>query len=704
MQHRQGLLGGPQGVVTHHQGRAADQRGDPAFMGTVEGERHEMQFAIGRVHFVQLGNRLHMHAQRPVGHGDAFRFAGRARGVNQVRQLFRVHIKQWRRHLDVEVQTIHRDHRRARIELRRVAQTLLGQQQAHVAVGHHVAQAFLWILRVQRHVRRAALHHRQQRHHQFQRAFHEHADHVFGLHALLQQVHRKRVGTTVQFGVAQLFGITVGVAQHQCGVLRLQPRPFADQFVYRPFVIVSQCRQMAVQFTALVQCQQTEFADSAAGVVAQPLHQAFHVAAQHFDGGEVELIALMHVLDAQPFIEADHQVHGEAGQAEVGDVFEAQRIAVPLAQRAVHRLIFENDDAVEQRLPALPGPALNIAERGLLEVADVEVVGLNLAQPVTDACFGRHAVDHRQGVDEQPQHVLRTVEGFRAARHRGAERHRALTGVTLQQQQPRGLHQGVERHLLLLGKRLQTRGLLRIQVRVDRVITRLRRLHRQRAGQVSGAFEGVEFAFPERFAGLGHLLAEPVDVVAIRGHRLLRIATVMTQHFTDQARHTPAVHEDVVVGPDQAITVVFQTHQQQAQQRCAIQREATFTFIAGQLTHALGLVIQTAPVQLGQQRRRIAQHHLQRLLVALPQERGAQDRVTLCSVGPGFVETRTIHATHAHFDLVDVQPRIAVLHRMEQHALLHRRQWINVVHLVRRQSQRLILRVAQFDFQRWRSN
>ncbi|MNC39063.1 hypothetical protein D3C75_877000 [compost metagenome] len=52
VQHRQGLLGGPQIVVADHQGRAADQRGDPAFMGAIEGERHEMQLAIVRVHLV----------------------------------------------------------------------------------------------------------------------------------------------------------------------------------------------------------------------------------------------------------------------------------------------------------------------------------------------------------------------------------------------------------------------------------------------------------------------------------------------------------------------------------------------------------------------------------------------------------------------------------------------------------------------------
>ncbi|MND92919.1 hypothetical protein D3C80_850930 [compost metagenome] len=542
-----------------------------------------------------------MHAQRPVGDGDAFRLAGGARGVDQVGQLLGVHGTRWHRHIDVEVQAIHCDHRRARIELRAIAQTLLGQQQAHVAVGHHVAQAFLRVLRVQRHVGRTALHHRQQRHHQLQRALHEHTDHVFGLHALLQQMHCQGIGATVQLGITQLLGVAIGITEHQRRVIRLQSRTLTDQFVHRRLVTLSHHRQFAVQRPAFVQGQQAQLTDGTPGVVAQALHQAFHVAAQGFDGRQIELVALVHVLDAQPLVEADHQVHGEAGQAEIGDVLEAQGIAVPLAKGTVHRLVFEHDDAVEQRLPALPGPALNITERGLLEVADVEVAGLDLPQPVADAGFGRHRVDHRQGVDEQPEHVLRAVECFRAPGHRGAEGHRALAGVALQQQQPRGLHQGVEGHLLLLGKGLQTRGLPGAQVRIDRVITGLRRLDRQCAGQVRGAFEVTEFVFPERFAGLGDLLAEPVDVVAIGGHRLVLLTAVMAQHFTDQARHAPAIHEDVVVGPDQAIAVVFQAHQQQAQQRCTVQREAAFALLEGQLADALRLIIEPAPVQFSEQ-------------------------------------------------------------------------------------------------------
>ncbi|MCY1377709.1 hypothetical protein D9M69_652970 [compost metagenome] len=57
----------------------------------------------------------------------------------------------------------------------------------------------------------------------------------------------------------------------------------------------------------------------------------------------------------------------------------------------------------------------------------------------------------------------------------------------------------------------------------------------------------------------------------------------------------------MVVGPDQAIAVVFQAHQQQAQQRCTVQREAAFALLEGQLADALRLIIEPAPVQFSEQ-------------------------------------------------------------------------------------------------------
>ncbi|MOA56967.1 hypothetical protein D3C78_1810570 [compost metagenome] len=56
-------------------------------MGTVEGERHEVQFAIVFTHFIAFGNGLAVHAQRPVTDAYALGLAGGAGGVDHIRQV-----------------------------------------------------------------------------------------------------------------------------------------------------------------------------------------------------------------------------------------------------------------------------------------------------------------------------------------------------------------------------------------------------------------------------------------------------------------------------------------------------------------------------------------------------------------------------------------------------------------------------------------
>ena len=85
-----GLLRQPQVVVADQYPGTVDQRVHPAFMGAVEGERHEVQFAIGRGHFVALAGGDDVRHQRPVGHRHALGQAGGAGGVDHIRQVVAV--------------------------------------------------------------------------------------------------------------------------------------------------------------------------------------------------------------------------------------------------------------------------------------------------------------------------------------------------------------------------------------------------------------------------------------------------------------------------------------------------------------------------------------------------------------------------------------------------------------------------------------
>ncbi|CRM42245.1 hypothetical protein [Pseudomonas sp. 37 R 15] len=85
-----GVFGQPQAVVTDQHAGAIDQRVHPAFVGTVEGEGHEVQFAIGRAGFIALAGGDDVRHQRSVGHRHALGHAGGAGGVDHVGEVVAV--------------------------------------------------------------------------------------------------------------------------------------------------------------------------------------------------------------------------------------------------------------------------------------------------------------------------------------------------------------------------------------------------------------------------------------------------------------------------------------------------------------------------------------------------------------------------------------------------------------------------------------
>ncbi|MNH33854.1 hypothetical protein D3C79_944070 [compost metagenome] len=132
------------------------------------------------------------------------------------------------------------------------------------------------------------------------------------------------------------------------------------------------------------------------------------------------------------------QVHAQ-GQRVVGllatvDAAEAQLLWRATLQGLGHRVVLEHQNAVEQRVTALPGPALDIEQRRVLVLTQAKVERLHCLQPVGHGLGRLWRGDHRQGVDEQTDLLLDARQLQRPARHGGAEGHRGLPAVALQQQ------------------------------------------------------------------------------------------------------------------------------------------------------------------------------------------------------------------------------------------------------------------------------
>ena len=91
------------------------------------------------------------------------------------------------------------------------------------------------------------------------------------------------------------------------------------------------------------------------------------------------------------------------------------------------------------------------------------------------------------------------------------------------------------------------------------------------------------------------------DVAASRCNRRYRpvgagsvLPGIMLQHFAQQLRVAPAVHQHVMAGVDQVLTLIAQSHQRQAHQRrpSRIQLQA---FAVDQLRQRFGLIAAAAP-------------------------------------------------------------------------------------------------------------
>ncbi|MND86606.1 hypothetical protein D3C80_785810 [compost metagenome] len=254
----------------------------------------------------------------------------------------------------------------------------IGDQQLRGAVLEQVGQALAGVVQVQRHIGAAGLEHRQQADQQTGAAWQRNCHPHFRADAGGDQPVGQGVAAPVQLGIAQ--GLP-GAAQGQG--LRLLASQAFDTLVH-PLRRGRFDRQRLRR-----RHRQAKLAQALVGAVAQALQQAFHGGADGQHGLVLEAATQVHVLDRQaPLFHGDHQVHGEVGQAAARTRAELQGGVAELAQSLIHRLVLEHDDAVEQRPPGLPGPALDVGQGHVLVIAHAQVAVLQLAQPSTDMGLG----------------------------------------------------------------------------------------------------------------------------------------------------------------------------------------------------------------------------------------------------------------------------------------------------------------------------
>ncbi len=258
----------------------------------------------------------------------------------------------------------------------------------------------------------------------------------------------------------------------------------------------------------------------------------------------------------------------------------------------------------------------------------------------------------------------------------------------MQQENPRRLHQGVQRHPLATGEGFQAFGGRRVVAAVFQAVAAALGRARQAVGQHGGLGEALQARAPEVLRLLRVLRLQPVDVVAVAALLGDAFAVVAAQGFGEQLGIAPAVEQDVVVGVDQLVAVLGAAHEHQAQQRRTLQVEAAAAFGGSQLVQCCIHVLAATPVQDFQRQLDTFVHGLKRLIEALPVHAGAQVVMGIQRSLPGAAEALDVQPLHFHAQLVDVDAPLAAVHAVEQHALLHGRQRVEVFDLVGVQTER----------------
>ncbi len=599
------------GAAQHHRGATGERRVE-LLDEAVEIEGGELQHPVVRPDAEELQRNVGMPRQALSADADALGTAGGTGGEHHVGEVLRMRpqLRVARRTVLPVPRLVERQAGDPGGRWQALQQVALAEQQGDAAVLDHVAEALLRIFRVQRYVSAAGLEHRQQTDDHFQPALDGDPNQHVRPHAQLDQAVGQAVGLGVELAVAQL-----ALLEEQCDPLGLHRRAAGEQLLDAALVRIASRVAPPVEdrLAPLRRFQQLELGQAGAGRTLDHLRQQVRqVTIQARHAGVVEMLAVIGELQFQALPQAYAEGQRVVGLLVVAHGTESQALRGLLLEHLRNGVVLEHQDIVEQRLAALPGPALDVVQRRVFEFAQGQVLALHRLQPGRQALLRKRASDDRQGIDEQADLLLDTVQFRRATGDSSAEGHAVLSGIALQQHQPGGLDQGIDGDLLLAGQLGQAPGLLAIELAQPfRVALAALPGLGDRLPQAGRLVQLAQARQPEGLGERGVLALQPGDVVAIAaaGARR-RFATVALQYLAEQLRVAPAVHQDMVIGVDQVVALFVRAHQYQAQQRRLAQVEAQPAFAGSQLVEGRRQVLATAPVKYAERHFDTLAHHL----------------------------------------------------------------------------------------------
>ncbi len=698
-------------VGHHHQPAAVGERSPHLPHREIEGVGVEEGPHVAGAEAEQRRGRGEQPRDIGMGDRDTLRASGRARGVEDVGEVLGPGSRSVRAlpGLGAIGRRIgrHQD-RRVRRQCRR--ELGAGDEHPRPRVVEHEGEPLRRIGRIERHVGAAGLEHREEDDDQIERALQADRDERLRSYAATPQHRGEAGGARRELAVGELpFPFRPGQGDGSRRPRRLGGEAPVETGALERGPWRARRVPLRRELPALGRRQHREVAEPAARrqPIAQGREEVRPVGEQARRGRRVV-------------------AGGIAGEAEDellprrrGD--RRQRVVRPLAEAHLAerhaslrsqrdgRVVLEDEEGGDQGGAGRQlAPALDTGERRRLERLEGELAVLQGGEPGADLRPRPEPHAHRQRVDEEADHRLDAGERDAAPGDRGAEddvvRRPALSGIAPEEGRPcpldegaqgqpvaprgvreAGVRSGVEREpaVLWLGRRagfpLDPRGAFRAGGRAGRA-------------DLGRRGEAGELAAEEGLRGGEVLAAQPGDVVAVRARRgegevaAGGEGAIEAEHLGEEERQRPAVEEQVVRGPDQAMAGGAEAQERQAEERRARRLEA-LPAVGGQegreARRALGRG-EAAPVLGAERQLDLPLHRLERSLLALPDERRAQHGVALDHPLPGAREGRLVERPGERAaQLLDVEPRLGGVEAVEEHPLLERGEGVDVFEVPR---------------------
>ncbi len=284
-----------------------------------------------------------------------------------------------------------------------------------------------------------------------------------------------------------------------------------------------------------------------------------------------------------------------------------------------------------QRVEQLPdtGEPLDVRQAQVLVRDAPRLIGLERRQHRDQGPVLAEPYPHRQGVDEQADHVSDAGDLGRAARDRGSEDDVVAAGQPAEHHGPTALQKRVERQVAPPRHLRQPCGEFLGQ-RHGEVLRSDRGRFVSLAGQQCRLLDAFEDIAPDALGRPAVLPCQPAHVLAVRRHPahagVVAAAPVQLEQVAHHDAGRPTVEQDVMAGHHQSVVLLAPLDQGEPQERRRGQVELRPGILFRQLVERSLLLLGVAvrEVDLPERERHLAGNHLNGLAQLLEPEAGTE--------------------------------------------------------------------------------